>query len=195
MGEDAADDEPERGRRAGNRSPQPEGAGAFGPSGEVGRDERERGRRGERRPQPLDGPRPEQPARGRGEPADQRGHAEQRDAGDEDPAAADDVPRPPAEQEQPAEGDGVGVEHPGQALGGEAERVVDLGERDVHDGDVEDQHELAEQQGGEYEAGPVPGRAGGPRVGRGGRQSGLQGAAGRSWGPTDSERGRLLRSL
>ena len=67
---------------------------------------------------------------------------EQDDAGDEDPASAEDVTGAAAEQQQAAEGERVGVDDPLQAGAGEAERVLDVRERDVDDGRVEHHHEL-----------------------------------------------------
>ena len=55
-----------------------------------------------------------------GQAAQERGQGEEQDAGDEHPAAAQDVAGPAAQQQQAAEGQGVGVEHPRQVGGGEA---------------------------------------------------------------------------
>ena len=49
------------------------------------------------------------------EAAGERGQGEQRDAAEEDAAAAEQVTGAGAEQQQPAEGQGVGVDDPGQA--------------------------------------------------------------------------------
>lgn len=75
------------------------------------------------------------------------------DAGQEDPAPPEDVPRPTAEQQQTAEGEGVGTDHPGEVGGGEAERRLDVGQRDGHDRRVEYDHELARRDDGEGDAG------------------------------------------
>ena len=90
----------------------------------------------------LQRPGAEQPRLGGGEPAEQRGRREQDDAGDEDPAPAQDVAGPAAEQQQAAEGQRVGVDDPLQARAGEAQCVLDVGECDVDDGRVEHHHEL-----------------------------------------------------
>ena len=60
-------------------------------------------------------------------------------------AAAEDVAEAPAEEQQPAEGERVGVEDPRQRGRAEAEVGVDAGERDVHDGGVEHDHQLGDQ--------------------------------------------------
>ena len=69
----------------------------------------------------------EQPGRRLGEPAEQRGEGEEGDAGHEDPAPAEDVAGAGAEQQQAAEGQGVGVLDPGEAGGREVEVLVDVG--------------------------------------------------------------------
>ena len=73
--------------------------------------------------------------------AEQRGDREHAEAGQEDALAAEEVAEAPGEQEQAAEGDQVGVDDPGEARLREAEVVLDRGQRDVHDGDVEDDHQ------------------------------------------------------
>ena len=48
----------------------------------------------------------------------------------------------PAEQQEAAEDQRVGVQHPGEALLREAEVALDRRQRDVDDGRVQDDHEL-----------------------------------------------------
>ena len=48
---------------------------------------------------------------------------------------------PAGEQQQAAEGDQVGVDDPGEVALGEAEVVLDRGQRDVDDRRVEDDHQ------------------------------------------------------
>ncbi len=57
-------------------------------------------------------------------------------------AGAEQVAGAAAEHQEAGEGEGVGVDDPLQAGLGEAERVVDRGQRDVDDRDVEDHHQL-----------------------------------------------------
>ena len=99
----------------------------------------------------------QQPGLGGGEPAGQRGGGEQQQPGDEHLAAAEQVPGPAAEQQQPAEGQRVGVDHPFQAGAGEAERALDVRQRDVDDGRVEHHHQLrgGDDQQGQAEPGPA----------------------------------------
>ena len=61
------------------------------------------------------------------------------------PEAAANVAETTAEEEKPAEGERVGVEHPRQRRRAEAEVGVDARERDVHHGDVQHQHELGHE--------------------------------------------------
>ena len=76
------------------------------------------------------------------EAARERSGGEQPEADQEHAAAAEDVAHPAAEQQQAAERERVAVDHPLQAFGAEAEVGLDGGQRDVHDRDVEDDHEL-----------------------------------------------------
>ena len=95
-----------------------------------------------------------------GESAEQRGEGEQQDAEDEDPAAAEDVAGPAAEQQQAAEGERVGVDAP--RTGSVVEKSSALwmcGQRDVHDRGVENHHELAGGDDDEGERGACLRRA------------------------------------
>ena len=78
--------------------------------------------------------------------AQQRRDREQRQAGQEDGAPADQVAQPTGKQQQPAERDQVRVDDPGEARAREPEVVLDRGKRDVHDGDVENDHQHARAQ-------------------------------------------------
>ena len=90
------------------------------------------------------------PGRGR-EPARERGGREQAEPGQEHAAAAEQIAHPAAEQQEAAERERVGVDDPLEAVGGEAEIGLDGGQRDVHDRDVEDDHELRDGEDGEGE--------------------------------------------
>ena len=91
------------------------------------------------------------PLRG-GEAAEQRPDREDEDAGDEDAAAAEDVAEPAAEQQQAAEGQRVGGDDPLEAAAAEAERLLDVRQRDVHDRRVEHDHQLRRRDDGQREA-------------------------------------------
>jgi hypothetical protein len=91
---------------------------------------------------------------GRGrQAAEQRRQREHQDPGDEHAAPAEDVAGAAAEQQQAAEGQGVGVEHPRQAGGGEAQRLLDLRQGDVDDGGVQHDHQLRRRDDGERQRG------------------------------------------
>ena len=102
-----------------------------------------------------------------GQAAGQRGEGEDGQADLEGAAAAEDVAEAAAEEQQAAEGERVGVEHPGQPGRAEVEGGVDVRQGDVHDGRVEDQHQLGHED--DRDAG---GGAAGVRreVGRAGRR-------------------------
>ena len=119
----------------------------------------------------LDGAGREQPRLGGGEPASQRSRREQQQPGDEHLAAAEQVPGPARQQQQPAEGQRVGVDHPFQAGAGKAERPLDVRQRHVDDGRVQHHHQLRgrDDEQGQAEAGTgCPG----PRGTRGSRPPG-----------------------
>ncbi len=118
------------------------GAMARGSLGEGRRDERERRRGCDRRADALDGARGDEPCLRRRKPAQQGRQAEERDAGEEHPSPAEEIAASPAEQEQPPEGEDVGVDDPDQTGRGEAEGALHRRERDVHDGEIEHHHEL-----------------------------------------------------
>src|ERR1700742_4369423 len=60
--------------------------------------------------------------------------------------------RMPAEQQQAAERQRVPVHHPGQARGGEVQPGLDVRQCDVHDGRVENDHELGAEHNSERDA-------------------------------------------
>ncbi|CAM5695981.1 hypothetical protein STENM223S_03482 [Streptomyces tendae] len=63
-------------------------------------------------------------------------------AAHEDVAPAEDVAGPAAEEQQSAEGQGVGADHPGEIGGAELQGILDVRERDVHNRRVEYDHEF-----------------------------------------------------
>ena len=87
----------------------------------------------------------EQPLRGR-QAARERRDREQRDSAQEQPARAEQVGEPPAEQQEAAEGQEVGVHDPRERRLREAEVVPDRRQRDVHDRRVEDDHQVAQTE-------------------------------------------------
>ena len=88
--------------------------------------------RAARRAQPLTARPPTQGAEG-----------EDRDADQEHPAAPEEISRPRPEEEEPAEGEDVGVDHPGKRAGREPEALLNVREGDVHDRRVQHHHQLS----------------------------------------------------
>ena len=83
-----------------------------------------------------------------GEAAEERADREDDEPDHEDPPPAEQVGEPAAEEQEASEDERVGGDHPLQVLLREVEVGLDRGQRDVHDRDVEHDHELhhAEQQ-------------------------------------------------
>ena len=154
-GERAAGEQADGGTRAGDRGEDTEGAVALLALGEVGGDQGQGRRRGERTADTLQGAEGEQLTGVLREAAEQRRDGEQQDARLQHAAAAHDVAEAATEQEQSAEGQRVGVEHPRQRRGGEVQRALDVRQRDVHDGRVEHDHQLGAREDGERGTGVV----------------------------------------
>jgi hypothetical protein len=73
------------------------------------------------------------------------------------PGPAVHVGEPAAEQQEPAEGDRVGAHQPLQRRDGDVQAVLDRGQRDVDDREVQHDHELGHREG-EQQREPGPGR-------------------------------------
>jgi hypothetical protein len=124
-----------------------------------------------RREHALGGARGDEHAERAGRTADGRSGREADQPGHERPLAPEQVAEAAAEQQQGAEGQGVGGDDPLARVVGEAEVALGRGQRDVHDRDVEDDHQLCRGDDGECEVGVdtrVPAGAGGGGVGDGG---------------------------
>jgi hypothetical protein len=147
LGQRAADEEAQRAAGHADEHVAAHRPGALGVVRELGRDDREDDRRRGGAPGSLEEPRDDQRRRRGRQPAQDRGDGEAGQAGQEDPPAPEQIPEPAEQQEQAAERDQVRVRDPGQAGGAHPEVGLDRREGDVHDGRVEDQHELPEQDG------------------------------------------------
>ena len=79
------------------------------------------------------------------EAAEQRRHGEDDQADHEDPPAAVEVAEAAAEQQQAAEGQRVAGDDPGQVGLRDVEVGLDVGQRDVGDGGVQDHHQLRDR--------------------------------------------------
>ena len=141
-GEDAAEQHTDGATAAGGSAPHAEGDVPLTPLAEGGDDDRERGRGEQCAAEALQRPGDDQRSFRPGEPGKQRAEREHRDACHEQPPASEQVGKAAAQEQHPAEQDRVGGDHPLQALLGEMEVVLDRGQGDVHDRDVDDDHEL-----------------------------------------------------
>jgi hypothetical protein len=119
------------------------GLGALGRLGEKIHDERERNRRHHRAAQALHGARHDQQHLRIGQAAGQRGHRKEREPRQEEPAVAIQIAQPPAQQQEAAEGQHVGVDHPDQRGLGKGQVGADGRQGHVHDGGVEHDHQHA----------------------------------------------------
>src|SRR6266567_1950448 len=101
---------------------------------------------------PLHEPRSDQQGLTVRKATEQRGDREGRGAGDEDLLASHEVAQPPGQEHQPPEGQQVGVHDPRQRRLREMQVPLDRGQRDVHDRDVQNDHELADAE--HHQGGP-----------------------------------------
>ena len=122
--------------------------------GERRHEERERSRSEQRASQSLQRAEADERARRPGEAAEQRARGKKSEARNEHPAPAEQVGQAAAEQQRPTEEDGVRGDHPLQPRVREAEIGLDRGERDIHNRDVENDHELSGDD--ESECAPAP---------------------------------------
>jgi len=97
--------------------------------------------------------------------ANSRHHGEAGQADQERDLPAQQVGQPSAEQQQAAEPQRVGGDHPLPVRGGEVERVLCGRQRDVHHRDVEDHHQLRQADHAQDEPAPVPGAVHGGGIG------------------------------
>jgi hypothetical protein len=142
LGQRAAEDQADRRTGTGHRGIHAHGAVARTAGGEGRGDQRQGRGGGECRPDALQGAGPEQHPLALREAAEQRGAGEHEDTGHEHPAAPEQVAQAATQEEQSAEGQGVGRDDPREVLLGEAEVGHDVRHRDVHDRAVEHDHEL-----------------------------------------------------
>ena len=142
VGEDAAEQHAGRGAEAADRAPDAERDVPLAALGEGRREDRERRRRDHRRAEALERARRDQRRLRPGEAGEQRGEREHDEADQEQAPPPEQVGRAPAEQQEAAEDERVRADHPLQVLLREPEVDLDRGQRDVHDRDVQDDHEL-----------------------------------------------------
>ena len=139
-GDDAADDRPDRHGCAGHGAVDAEGGAAL-LAVERLRDERERGGEHHRPADALDAAEEVELERARGQPAGGRGDGEDDEADGEHEPAPEQVRERARGQQEGGERERVGVDHPLQVLEARVQRALDVGQRDVDDRDVQEQHE------------------------------------------------------
>ncbi len=144
LSQQAAEQRARRAADAADRAPRAKRAVALSALRERGREDREARGRDDRAADALDGARSDQPRGGGCERARKRRGGEEKDAHEQDSPAPEQVGCAPAEHQQAGEGQRVGVDYPLQALGREVQGSLDRRQRDVHDRDVEDHHELGD---------------------------------------------------
>ena len=88
------------------------------------------------------------------EAGQQRREREHDDADEEQPPPSEQIGRAPAQEQEAAEEERVGADHPLEVLLREPEVDFDRGQRHVHDRDVQDDHELHRAQ--QRECQPFP---------------------------------------
>jgi hypothetical protein len=148
--EDAAEDHADRRSRPGDRAQHAERLVPLGAFREGhARNREDRWRQDRARSALRHANRDQHPRRG-GEACKQRREREQGEPDHEHPPPAEDVTRAAAEKQEAAEGQGVAADDPLQVLrGGEVEILLDRGQRDIHDRNVEHDHQVGDAQNGE----------------------------------------------
>ena len=112
--EDAAEQHADTAAARHHEAEEPHRLGALGWFGEQHHDQREGDRRYDGAAETLHRARSDQePLRAR-EPAGERCEREKGDPAEEQPAVAEEIAEPPAEQQEAAEREEVGVDHPGE---------------------------------------------------------------------------------
>jgi len=153
--QDPAEQQADAGAAPGQGPEHAEGLAALGRLDEGGGQQRERSGSEQRAEHALRRPRGDEQPEGLGRPTGRGGDREADEAGEERPLAAEEIGDPAAEQEERAEGERVGRDHPLTTVVREAQRLLRRGQGDVHDGRVEDDHELGDPQHSEDEPAAV----------------------------------------
>ena len=164
--EEAAERRPERGGDGGSGGPGADRAAAHGLR-EARRDDGEALRHQERRADPLNRARRDQEADARRHGTGERGGREDDDADDEDEPAAETVAETAADQDEAAEHQRIGVDHPLQRRELGTERTLHRRQRNRDDGAVDEGERRGEDRGGKDER-LVDRSSLGTRLGRGG---------------------------
>ncbi len=154
---ECADQEPAQGRardrgNSGDGSPDAERRAAA-LRREDSRQYRQRLRQQQRRSDPLDDAETHQPAHAGREPAGCGRQRERDHAHDEHPALPEQVTEPASRDQQDREHQGVGVDHPQNAVQRRVQSGDHVGDRDVHDRQIEQRHEESERHDDQHDPG------------------------------------------
>ena len=141
LGQNPAEEDPGRGARAAESSPDPERFVSLGPLLEGRAHDRERGRRDDRCADSLHRAGRDQDADVPGQPAEERCDSEERQPDEEDQPSSEQIGHPATEEQETSERDRVGDQHPLHRRGGGMQFGLDRRDRDVDDRHVEDGHE------------------------------------------------------
>jgi hypothetical protein len=144
--DDSRENHADHGAEPCQAGPDAERARPFLRFGEQQRDERQRGRRGKRFARALrEAARDEHPLTLRCAAHDGR-DGEQPGPDQEQTSSAQEVADATTEQQKPTRHQCVPVDDPREAAGGEVKGFLDRGQRDIHHGDVDHDHELHERE-------------------------------------------------
>ena len=157
LGQRAAEQQADRAAGPGDRPVDGERLAAVLRPGERGGQQRQRRRHQQRRERALAGPRGHQHGEVDRRAADGRHPGEAGQAGQERDLPAQQVGQPAAGQQQAAERQGVGGDHPLPVHRGETQRPLRGRQRDVHHRQVQDHHQLRQADHAQDEPAPVPG--------------------------------------
>ena len=113
---------------------------------EGGHDDRERGGREQRRAETLTRPSGEESLRRAGHRGRERRDREDREAGQEHPTPTEEIGGAASEEEQAAENKRVARDRPADVGAGQMKVTGEARQRDVHGGDVEDHHQLGDEE-------------------------------------------------
>ena len=141
----SADERPEREPDRRDADPDPDRRRPF-PGMERRRDDRERGGQDERRSEALQRAGRDQQAAAHGEGAGERADGEDDEAEHEDPAAPEDVRELAGRKQQHGERERIGVDGPLELGEPDPELCLDRRQRDVHDRQVDVDHEQRERE-------------------------------------------------
>ena len=144
LGQDAAEQQAQGGAATGDRAHDAEGLGALLRVVEADADQGQGGGREEGGEPALEGAGSDEQPQVGGQAADERGQGEAAEADEEGPLATPVVRDAPAEQQEAAEGQGVGGDDPLHVRGGDLQVGRGAGDREVHDRRVEDDHQLGD---------------------------------------------------